>query len=145
MLCPVSESIETCLIVTYQNPWLFSAEREKTMANKNETNNGDLENKNLVVITPEDVQECSKFFQFFEIPVPTELQNAIDSFCKEPNLHNQNELKFQLSDIIKTSEHPVFQDEVFAQVKPENAVAHDELVFERQLEAQFTGTADDKK
>ena len=43
------------------------------------------------------------------------------------------------------STHPVFQDEVFAQVKPENAMANDELVFERQLEAQLTSEPDDKK
>lgn len=115
------------------------------MSNKNEqSNGGDLENKNLVVITPEDVQECDKFFQFFEIPVPADLRSAIDNFCKEPTLQNQNELKFQLSDIIMHSTHPVFQDEVFAQVKPENAMANDELVFERQLEAQLT-LEDDKK
>lgn len=111
----------------------------------NNNNNGDLENRNLVVITPEDVEECAKFFKFFEIPVPDALQKAISSFCSEPNLQNQNELKFQLSDIIMRSTHPVFQDEVFAQVKPENALANDELVFERQMEAQLTGSADDDK
>lgn len=115
------------------------------MSNKNETMSGDLENKNQVVITAEDVQECAKFFQFFEIPVPAALQSAIDNFCKEQTLQNQNELKFQLSEIIMHSTHPVFQDEVFAQVKPENAAANDELVFERQLEAQLTGEADEKK
>jgi hypothetical protein len=114
------------------------------MSNKNQIT-GDLENKNLVVITPEDVQECAKFFQFFEIPVPVPLQSAIDQFIKEPNLHNQNELKFQLSEIIMHSPHPVFQDEVFAQVKPENALANDELVFERQLEAQLTADSDESK
>jgi len=112
---------------------------------KNSNNGNDLENKNLVVITPEDVQECAKFFQFFEIPVPTELQSAIDGFIKEPTLANQQELKFQLSDIIMRSTHPVFQDEVFAQVKPENALANDELVFERQLEAQLGRADDDEK
>ena len=112
------------------------------MSNKKDGTVGDdLENKNLVVITPEDVLECSKFFQFFEIPVPIQLQSAIDSFVKEPNLQNQTELKFQLSDIIMRSTHPVFQDEVFAQVKPENALANDELVFEREMEAQLTGDA----
>lgn len=113
------------------------------MSNKNNTTAGDLENKNLVAITPEDVQECSKFFQFFEIPVPAPLQAAIDAFVKEPTLQNQTELKFQLSDIIMHSTHPVFQDEVFAQVKPENALANDELVFERQMEAQLTGTTEE--
>jgi len=110
----------------------------------NNNNNGDLENRNLVVITPEDVEECAKFFKFFEIPVPDALQKAISSFCAEPNLQNQNELKFQLSDIIMRSTHPVFQDEVFAQVKPENALANDELVFERQMEAQLTGDPNEK-
>lgn len=111
--------------------------------NKNDGMAGDLENKNLVAITPEDVQECAKFFQFFEIPVPTALQSALDSFIKEPTLENQTELKFQLSDIIMHSTHPVFQDEVFAQVKPENALANDELVFQRQLEAQLTSQSDE--
>lgn len=114
------------------------------MSNKNEVGTGDLENKNLVVITPEDVTECSKFFQFFEIPVPAPLQAAIDNFIKEPTLHNQSELKFQLSNIIVHSTHPVFQDEVFTQIKPENAMANDELVFERQLEAQLTSEPDEK-
>jgi hypothetical protein len=114
------------------------------MSNKNEVTGGDLENKNLVVITPEDVLECSKFFQFFEIPVPAPLQSAIDGFVKDPNQQNQTELKFQLSDIIMRSTHPVFQDEVFAQVKPENAAANDELVFERQLEAELTSEPDKK-
>ena len=112
---------------------------------KNGNVDNDLENKNLVVITPEDVQECAKFFQFFEIPVPAPLQSAIDNFVKDPNLYNQNELKFQLSDIIMRSTHPVFQDEVFAQVKPENALANDELVFERRLEAELTSEPEDKK
>ncbi len=115
------------------------------MSNKNESTAGDLENKNLVVITAEDVQECAKFFQFFEIPVPEDLQKAIDAFVKEQTLMNQNELKFQLSDIIKNSTHPVFQDEVFAQVKPENAAANDELVFERQLERELTSDASEDK
>jgi hypothetical protein len=108
------------------------------MSNNSNEVQSDLENKNLVVITPEDVKECAKFFEYFEIPIPTALQGAIDSFVKTPNLQNQLELKFQLSDIIATSTHPVFQDEVFANVKPENAIAHDEMSFERELEKKLS-------
>lgn len=106
--------------------------------------NGDLENKNQVVITPEDVEECSKFFKFFEIPVPAPLQSAIDNFCKDPTLSNQTELKFQLSEIITKSTHPVFQDEVFAQVRPETAQVNDEMIFERQFHEQLVSDPDKK-
>lgn len=107
------------------------------MGKKTETA-GDLGDKNQVAITPEDVQECAKFFEFFEIPVPAALQSALDSFIKEPTLEHQNELRFQLSDIIANSKHPVFQDEVFTQVKPENSIEHDQMTFERELEKQLT-------
>lgn len=103
----------------------------------------DIEDKNQVVITPEDVQECAKFFQFFEIPVPDPLQASIDAFIKSPNLQNQNELRFQLSEIIVKSTHPVFLDEVFTQVRPETAEVNEDLTFERQLEAQLTSSADE--
>lgn len=111
------------------------------MSNKNDITS-DLEDKNQVVITPEDVQECARFFQFFEIPVFAELQSALDNFIRDPTLYHQNELKFQLSEIIVKSEHPVFKDEVFAQVRPETAEVNEELLFERQLEKQLTSDAD---
>lgn len=98
----------------------------------------DIEDKNQVVITPEDVQECAKFFQFFEIPVPAPLQAAIDNFSKDPTLQHQNELRYQLSVIIVKSDHPVFKDEVFNQVRPETSEVNEDLEFERQLEAQLT-------
>lgn len=102
----------------------------------------DLEDKNAVVITPEDCAECEKFYSFFEIPVPPALKAAFDAFKAEPNLGNQNELKFQLADSIVSSLHPVFQDEVFAQIRPETQEVRDGLAFERQLEATLTSTAD---
>lgn len=112
------------------------------MSKKQETQM-DIDNKNQVAVTPEDVQECSKFFQFFEIPVPTELQVAIDNFVKEPTLEHQDALRYQISEIIVTSKHPVFQDEVFSQVKPETAEENEKMEFERQIEETFMGTADE--
>ena len=103
----------------------------------------DLEDKNQVVITPEDAQECAKFFEFFEIPVPTALKVAFDQFIAEPNIVNQNELRFQLSDIVANGDHPVFKDDVFKQVRPEVAGVREDLVFERQLEAMVTSSADE--
>lgn len=106
----------------------------------NKANPMDLEDKNQVVITPEDVAECAKFFKFFEIPTHPELTKALEAFQKDPTFFNQNELKFQLSEIITKSDHPVFADEVFAQVKPECAEVNENLAFERELEKQLTST-----
>lgn len=102
----------------------------------------DLEDKNRVVITPEDCQECAKFFQFFEIPTSDELKAAFENFQKDPTLFNQDELKFQLSEIIAKSPHPVFSDEVFAQVRPETQAVNEELEFARRLEEHITSKVD---
>lgn len=113
------------------------------MANDKQQQSMDLDDKNRVVITPEDCQECAKFFQFFEIPVPEPLKVAFESFQKDPTLQNQDELKFQLSEIISKSDHAVFSDEVFAQVRPETREVNEELAFARQLEAQLTSKVDE--
>jgi len=104
----------------------------------------DIDNKNQVVITVEDVKECLNFFDFFEIPVPGPLQKASDAFCAELTLANQHEFRFQMADIIVNNQHPVFKDEVFDLIRPETAEINEALNFERQLEAQLTGTTDDK-
>jgi hypothetical protein len=103
-----------------------------------EKNKFDIEDKNEVVITPEDCQECAKFFEFFEIPVPADLKVAIDDFIKTPTYQHQSELKFRLAEVITNSEHPIFQDEVFAQIRPETRDVHEALAFERELEAKLT-------
>ena len=114
---------------------------------KNEkTPQTDIEDKNTVVISPEDCTECLRFFQFFEVPMAPELQGAFDSFIKEPTFEHQGELKYRLAEVISNSTHPVFQDEVFAQVRPETREVHEALAFERELEKQLTSsTADEKK
>lgn len=103
----------------------------------------DFEDKKQVAITPEDVQECEKFFKFFEIPVPEGLDKAFKNFISEPNIQNQNELKFQLADIITERKHPVWNDEVFTQIHPEVSEARDALAFERDFETAIT-SSDDK-
>jgi hypothetical protein len=112
------------------------------MSKKDETQL-DIDNKNQVAVTPEDVKECGKFFEFFEIPVPADLQASIDAFVKDPTLVNQDELRYRIANIIVTSKHPVFQDEVFAQVKPETSEENEKIEFERQLEETFMGDAEE--
>ena len=107
------------------------------MANK-QNSSMDLENKNQVVITPEDSNECAKFFEFFEIAVPEELSAAFKAFSADPTFANQNELKFQLAHIISFSDHAVFNDKVFEAVRPETREICEELTFERELEKQLT-------
>ena len=107
------------------------------MANKKQTDGEieqDLEDKNQVVISPEDVKECEKFFKFFEIPIHNELEQAFKNFIEAPTYQNQHELKFELSEILVRSQHPVFKDEVFAQVIPEVTAANEELAFSRNFE-----------
>jgi hypothetical protein len=113
------------------------------MAKQNEAT--DIENKNQVVISPEDAQECAKFFQFFEIPIPEKLQKAIENFAKDPVFVNQDELKFWLGHTVSFSEHPVFKDEVFSQVRPETREVTDEMAFSRELESQLMTDDEPKK
>ncbi len=98
----------------------------------------DLEDKHLVVISPDDAAECAKFFEFFEIPVPPKFMEAIEAFKADPSFLNQCEIKYRLAEVISKTDHPVFRDEVFAQVLPETSEKLDEMLFERELERQLT-------
>lgn len=98
----------------------------------------DIEDKAQVVVSPEDVKECAKFFQFFEIPIHEGLKLAFEAFIANPTYTNQCELRFQLSEIIAKSTHPVFEDEVFKQVKSEVSEVNEELAFQRQLEKHIS-------
>jgi hypothetical protein len=104
----------------------------------------DLEDKNQVVITPDDVSECAKFFEFFDIPITPNLQQAFNTFRADPTYYNQCELKYYLAEAVATSPHKIFDDEVFAQVRPETRDCYSELSFEREMERQLTSDADEK-
>jgi hypothetical protein len=99
-----------------------------------------IEDTNQIVVSVEDVAECEKFFRFFEISVAPELKAAFDAFKADPNFANQSELKFRLAEIISNSEHAVFKDEVFQQVRPETREVFEGLSFERDLEKELTSS-----
>lgn len=109
---------------------------------KTTTQNLTPEEKSQVVITPEDCQECAKFFEFFEIPVPEKLKIAFENFIQKVDFVSQEELKWELSEVITHSDHPVFKDEVFTQVRPECSGVNQELAFDRQLAEQLTSDAE---
>lgn len=100
----------------------------------------ELEDARQVVITPADSKEVEKFFEYFDIPKTKALTDAFSAFQNDPTYVNQNELKFQLANFLAESDHPVFKDEVFANVIPESRESRDALAFERELEKQLTSS-----
>lgn len=98
----------------------------------------DIERSREVVISAADCHECMKFFTFFEVEMPDKLKAAFQNFINDQTYENQEELKICLAEVVITSNHPVFKDEVFAQVIPETKEVYDQLLFERELDKCLT-------
>jgi hypothetical protein len=105
----------------------------------NESNSNSLQEvTRKVVITPEDVAGARDFWTHFEVPIPVELTNAFDNFCKNPTLENQDEIKLQITRAIGHTKHEAFQDEMFKEIVAECQNVEYDMAFDRQLESTLT-------
>jgi len=93
-----------------------------------------IDNTRQVVITPEDARSALDFWKHFEIPIYPPLQAAVDRFCEEPTLENQEEIKYNMCKAIAETEHEAFSDEMFAHIRRESAAVSYDIEFDRQLE-----------
>jgi hypothetical protein len=94
------------------------------------------------VIAFGDCQAAIDFFSHFEIPLPSDLNLALENFRSAETLENQEELKFQLCKAIATIDHEAFKDEMFEKIVAECKNVVYEMQFDKDLETTLT---DDKK
>lgn len=86
-----------------------------------------------VILSPEDVEELLKFVKYFDVEGGEGLSAAVANFKNNPTVETQDELKFELAKLISESNNPVFQDEVFKDIRPETQEVYAELCAERGL------------
>lgn len=99
----------------------------------NEENNKQSRRLTEVVITPEDVRAAMYFWSHFNIPKSAEFSSAIENFCANPNVETQRVLQYQLGVALTTTEHEVFNDDLFKTVNVEIKDALFELQFDQDI------------
>ena len=87
-----------------------------------------------VVITPEDCIAALDFWRHFNIPIPTALQDAFDSFSKDPVFLNQEKVKLEICRAISETDHEAFKDEMFKKIVEECAGVTFDMQFDKDLE-----------
>jgi hypothetical protein len=87
-----------------------------------------------VVISAKDCGNALDFWKHFNIPIPSELQKAMDAFAKNPNFSNQERVKYEVCKAISTSDHAAFKDDYFSKIVEECAAVAYSMTFDRDLE-----------
>jgi hypothetical protein len=95
-----------------------------------------------LLITPNDVTAALEFWRQFDIPIPVELQAAVDVFIASPTLESQNELKFQILAAITQTQHEAFTDQSFEPVLTQCNEAYQQDLFIRELESALQSKED---
>lgn len=117
------------------------------MSETNQVQNDLKEKEEKIVVSPEDCNAALDFWKHFNIPVPQDLQDAIDSFAKDQTFENQQKVKLAVCQAINTSTHEAFQDEMFAKISEECGAISYDMLFDRNLEETLsvdTSTQKDK-
>jgi hypothetical protein len=91
-----------------------------------------------VAITAEDCNAALDFWRHFNIPISTELQNAMDSFSRDPSFENQQKVKFYVCKAIVETDHPAFKDEMFSKIAEECENVSFHMQFDNELESILT-------
>lgn len=91
-----------------------------------------------VVISPEDCNAALDFWRHFNIPIPANLQTALDKFAADPSFDNQEKVKFEVVHAIATTEHEAFKDEMFQKIVQECEGISFDMQFDKDLEETVT-------
>lgn len=96
------------------------------------------EEKNKVVISPEDCNAALDFWRHFNIPIPADLQSAMDNFAASQTFDAQQRVKLEIAKAISTSEHEAFRDEMFKKIVEECEGVSYEMQFDKDFEEEVT-------
>ena len=96
---------------------------------------------NKVVISSEDIKNIEEFFNHFRIPIPTYLQEQLNTYKTAPDeytLDNQKTLKSELAHAIVSSDHELLKDGVFDNIISNCDKEWFETQFNRDLENELS-------
>lgn len=103
-----------------------------------EENVKSVEKEKKVVISPEDCNAALDFWRHFNIPIPTELQAALDAFAADSSYENQDRVKLEVCKAISTTDHEAFKDEMFSKIVEECAGVTFEMQFDKDFEEEVS-------
>lgn len=101
-----------------------------------EENTKSIEKEKKVVISPEDCNAALDFWRHFNIPIPADLQSALDAFTANPSYENQDRVKLEVCKAISTTDHDAFKDEMFSKIVEECAGVTFEMQFDKDFEEE---------
>lgn len=99
---------------------------------------GGLEKEKKVVISAEDCNAALDFWRHFNIPIPAELQGALDAFAADPTFQNQEKVKLEVCRAISTTDHEAFKDDMFSKIVEECEGVTFEMQFDKDFEAEVS-------
>ncbi len=105
------------------------------MSNPNEQGN---EAQNKVVISSEDCNAALDFWRHFNIPIPADLQKALEAFAADSSPANQDKVKLEVCKAISTTDHEAFKDPMFEKITQECESMTFEMQFDKDFEAEVT-------
>jgi hypothetical protein len=91
---------------------------------------------NTVVISKDDVKHVEDFYNNFQIPIPPYLAQALDRIrnSKEIRIEDQITLREEMAHAMVAIDHPVFKDELFANVIKKSEKIYFEAQFKHDVE-----------
>lgn len=98
------------------------------------------EKEEKVVVSPEDVNSALDFWRHFNIPIPADLQSAVDAFAADQSFSNQQRVKLEVCRAISTQDHEAFKDEMFVKIVEECAGVAFKMDFDKEFEATVSNT-----
>lgn len=96
------------------------------------------EKEKKVVISPEDCNAALDFWRHFNIPIPSNLQTAFDTFAADASFENQERVKLEVCKAISETDHEAFKDEMFKKIVEECSGVSFEMQFDKDFEQEVT-------
>lgn len=97
-----------------------------------------VEQNKTLVISAEDCNAALDFWRHFNIPIPVDLQSALDTFAKEESFENQEKVKLEICKAISTVDHEAFKDDMFKKITEECESMTFQMQFDKDFEAEVT-------
>jgi hypothetical protein len=97
-----------------------------------------VEKEQKVVISPEDCNAALDFWRHFNIPIPSNLQSAMDTFAQDPSFTNQEKVKLEICRAIAQTDHEAFKDDMFKKISEECEGVTFEMQFDKDFEEEVT-------
>ncbi len=100
----------------------------------------DSEELNKITCSEEDSENIRQYGKHFGVDLTPDLEQACESFSKDPTFENQLELKLQVSKWLLESKHESFKDSLWDAPKKAATDAVFNLQFDKDVKTELTET-----